>query len=179
MRILFLKNLIVTALVLFIGMMSLAAHAQQLTGGSSGTAAQSDGEMAYWIPRCDQDKSGKPTQCEIFQRLLVKETGQRVAEFAIGYPEGKVQNARGVIVLPLGILLGEETSLRIDAGKSYSFEIRYCTQNGCYGFLDLTPAIIGELKRGAEASFFFTTLDGNNLQIDLSLAGFTKALETL
>lgn len=130
-----------------------------------------------WVPRCNENPENGAQECEIFQRLLVRKTGQRVAEFAVGFPEGRTNNARGVIVLPLGILLNEKTSLQIDAEQPFNFQMRYCTQNGCYAFLDLTPAIIEMMKKGNEAAFHFITLEGNAMSIELSLAGFTKALD--
>lgn len=141
-------------------------------------AAQAQDQMQTWIPRCNENQGQGTQECEIFQRLLVRETGQRVAEFAVGFPDGRNQNARGVIVLPLGILLNEKTSLQIDDGAHFNFKMRYCTQNGCYAFLDLTPAIIEMMKKGNEAAFHFITLEGNAMSIDLSLVGFTKALDS-
>ncbi|HRC26460.1 MAG TPA: invasion associated locus B family protein, partial [Alphaproteobacteria bacterium] len=58
---------------------------------------------SLWTVRC-QESDKKREHCEVFQRLIVKETGARAAEFAIGFPEDK-NVARGVIVLPLGMLL--------------------------------------------------------------------------
>lgn len=130
-----------------------------------------------WITRCETTEAGAKGPCEIFQRLLVKESGQRVAEFAIGYPPNGI--ARGAVVLPLGIMLDEDIYLQIDDGPRFSFKVRYCTQSGCYAFLDLNPEIIDMMKKGGEATFHFNVMDGSPMAIDLSLSGFTKALQTL
>ncbi len=190
-----LKNLMKRQVSLWLFMFCLGcvavpfSHAQSLTGRKPKQLqppsqqklqqAQPQPEQSYWIPRCEASVEGVLPKCEIFQRLLVKDTGQRVAELAIGFPDGVGKNARGVAVLPLGILLNEKTSLRIDDGALFNFQVRYCTQNGCYAFLDITPQIIAEMKRGGEASFYFITIEGKEMQIDLSLVGFTKALEVL
>ena len=176
-RPLFSISLLTVAFAFFVVMTfgATTLNAQSLTGHQTTDTQQ----KVYWIPRCENNEQGTPKNCEIFQRLLVKETGQRVSEFAVGFPDGKGKNARGVAVLPLGILLNEKTGLRVDDGEIFYFQVRYCTQNGCYAFLDLTPQVIADMKRGNEASFYFTTLEGKKLQIDFSLAGFTKALETL
>ena len=132
-----------------------------------------------WITRCQGEDSGNSQPCEIFQRLLVRDTGQRIAEFAVGYPEGGQGNARGVAVLPLGIILDEDISMQIDDGARFSFKVRYCTQSGCFAFLDLNPEIVDMMRKGGEATFYFHILNGEPMAINLSLSGFTKALETL
>ena len=62
-----------------------------------------------WKVRCD-DKNEK---CEIFQRYVIKETGQRIAEFAVGYPQSN-QSAVGVVILPLGIKVNQPIQVKID-----------------------------------------------------------------
>lgn len=155
------------------------APADNMASPSVTNAASQAGKNTYWVPRCDADDSGVARNCEVFQRLLVRDTGQRVAEFAVGFPNGRGGAARGVVVLPLGIRLDKDLRLQIDDGAGFSFDIRYCTQDGCYAFFDLTRDIVGMMKRGDEARFYFTTLDNKPLSIELSLVGFTKAAEAI
>lgn len=147
---------------------------------SAGMAQQEPvAQNGAWITRCQGEEGPDNQPCEIFQRLLVKDTGQRIAEFAVGYPADGQGYARGVAVLPLGIILDEDIAMQIDDGPRFSFKVRYCTQSGCFAFLDLNPDIVDMMKKGGDATFYFHILNGEPMSINLSLNGFTKALETL
>lgn len=181
----FLSVFAVISLSAMVGGFSLPAQAQQ-TGAAQTLAAQNDDAGESWVMRCNEPQDGKsgaakPDQnksCEIFQRLVVSDSGQRIAEFAIGFPSDQ-DMARGVAVLPLGIMLDQPLTMQIDDGKPFTFKVRYCVQDGCYAFLNLTPEIIDMLKRGGKVVFSFTTLAGQPISIDMSLKGITKALKGL
>ena len=129
-----------------------------------------------WDVRC-QDLQGKE-ECEMYQRLTFADTGQRVAEVAFGYPS-HMPKGRGVIVLPLGVLLTEGAKLRIDDGKSYKFNMRYCTGEGCFAFIGLNDKLVNQMKKGGEAFIVFKMMDGQETEISLSLMGFTKSYEKI
>ncbi len=139
-----------------------------------------------WAVRCqdgDEQQSAenealpKP-DCEIFQRLVLQESGQRLAEFALGFPDG-AEDARGVVVLPLGILLNEPVTMTIDDSQTFSFQMRYCTREGCISFVNLTPGMIDLFRRGREAVIDFKILTGEEISLKMSLRGFSAALEKL
>lgn len=138
-------------------------------------ASQDEAPASPWSVRCSE---GEDKSCEIFQRLVVKETGQRVAEFAIGFPDGK-KEARGVVILPLGILLPEGARMQIDDGQPFKFKVRYCTQQGCFAFLNLNKELLGKLRKGDAATVIFKNLEGQDLSVGMSLDGFTKSLKEL
>ena len=132
---------------------------------------------ALWTKRCETEGE-KKGQCELFQRLIVKETGKRVVEFAVGYPEKK-DEARGVIVLPLGILLTEGVKLQIDAGQTFSVKPRYCGPEGCYAYVNLNKQMLDLMRKGKEAGISFQTLQGKTITVKLSLEGFGKSLKEI
>ncbi len=67
---------------------------------TASTAARSDSNPApagpVWSTRCDEGKK----HCEIFQRLEVVKTKQRLVELAFGFPENK-DLAKLVAILPM------------------------------------------------------------------------------
>ena len=132
-----------------------------------------------WTLRCDQDEAGKETSCEMFQRLVVKDTGQRVTELAIGFPPDMNGVARGVVVLPLGILLTEDMTMQIDEGQAFSFKPRYCIQDGCIAFLDLGEQVLNIMRKGSEAKLAFKVMNGQDVVVGLSLEGFSKGLKEI
>lgn len=142
-------------------------------------ASTEKGTGTPWAIRCAKDeKTGKSGKCEIFQRLVVKETGKRVVEFAVGFPESK-DSARGVVVLPLGMLLTEDISMQIDKEKSFSFKPRYCLPEGCYAFVNLNRKLLDLMRGGKEVQISFRALDGKPVSIKLSLDGFGKSLKEI
>lgn len=145
----------------------------------SGTPVVGQEEAASdWTVRCSKPEGAENAEehCEIFQRLIVQETGQRVVEFAIGFPEDK-KTARGVIIMPLGILLSDGAQMKIDDAQAFKFNIRYCTQDGCFAFLDMNEKILGMFRKGKAAEITFKALNGEPMAVKISLNGFAKALD--
>jgi invasion protein IalB len=129
-----------------------------------------------WQKRCADKKSEEAKKCEIFQRLAIKKSDMRVAEFAIGFPEKK-DTARGVVVLPLGILLEPGVAMKIDDGKPFVFKARYCVNAGCFSYINLDKSILDSMKKGKLASFFFKTAEGQDVNLIMNLTGFEKAMK--
>jgi invasion protein IalB len=134
-----------------------------------------------WFVRCNeakegQDQSQKRGRCEAVQKLLVAETGQRFAEFAIGYPAGK-EAARGVVIMPLGVMLPKGIEMSVDDGQKFEFQYRFCDQRGCFAYLSLNDAVMDLLKKGKEASFVIMDANGNNLRVNMTLVGLSKTLK--
>lgn len=135
-----------------------------------------------WTMRCQPQKEGESApekkSCEIFQRLIVKESSARVAEFAIGFPDGS-DVARGVVVLPLGILLQPGVEMKIDESKPYAFKVRYCTNAGCFAYVNLDKDILDSMRKGKSAAFFFKSADGKDVNLSMTLSGFDAALKEI
>lgn len=146
--------------------------------GKDEKAAQTASKTeTLWTVRCQEEDKAR-AHCEIFQRLIVKETGARVAEFAIGFPESK-DVARGVIVLPLGMLLQSGVEMKIDEGKPFAFKIRYCTQAGCFAYVNLDKTLLDLMRNGTVANFTFKAADGKDVNLQMPLSGFAKALKEI
>ena len=134
--------------------------------------AQMAAESSAWLKRCEEKN------CEIVQRLMSQQNQTRVLEMAIGFPPGE-KNARGVIVLPLGVDMQQPFTLTIDENKPVPFKMRYCLSDGCYGFITLAPDMLARMKKGQMGVFNFQTFDGQPGRLPLSLEGFTASLSSL
>ncbi|HEY8190097.1 MAG TPA: invasion associated locus B family protein [Micavibrio sp.] len=150
------------------------AAVQSAAAAKQAAAGQPTGEP--WSVRCSGDKPTLDRECEVYQRLIVSKTGQRVAEFAVGFPKGKT-DGRGVIVLPLGILLEEGIVMQIDEGQKFKFKPRYCTNDGCFAFVNVNAALLEELKKGSVVQLNAKALNGKEIKIKMSLQGFGKILK--
>jgi len=129
-----------------------------------------------WQVRCSAEENDPSRECEIFQRLITTEGGQRVAEFAVGFPKEE-PHARGVIILPLGILLTDDIEMQIDDNEKFRFKARYCTNQGCFAFIALDDKILGMLKKGTRAKIECKAFNGKPININMSLKGFTASLK--
>jgi len=144
-------------------------------------AASSEMVESGWKQRCLEQKTEKK-QCEIFQRIDTKDTHLRVAEFALGFPHEKdleKGTARGVIILPLGILLEPGFAMKVDAGKPVSFKPRFCTVAGCVSYVNLGKDIIDSLKKSKTVTFMFQTDNGQNVNLVMSMGGFETGLKEI
>ncbi len=156
---------------------------------SDANAAEKKGtEIAEsaWVKRCQKDpKTGKENKklCEIFKKIQVKGAGTRIAEMAIGFPidkDGKKsKSARGVVILPLGILLESGIVMKVDDKKPASFKVRFCTQNGCVAYVNLNDKILSSIKNGDKLNFGFITSQGQEVKVVMELKGFTKAIRSI
>ncbi len=169
--------LVVAGVLLFFVNSAVAGKEDKGAKGAAPAAAE-----VAWTMRCQPQKEGEASadkkHCEVFQRLIVKESSARVAEFAIGFPEGG-DVARGVVVLPLGILLQSGVEMKIDEGKPYAFKIRYCTNAGCFAYVNLDKTILDSMRQGKLASFFFKSADGKDVNLSMTLSGFEAALKEI
>lgn len=146
---------------------------------SSARAAAVDPNGEVWFQRCNEEPKGKEPRrgkCEIFQRLIHNESGARILEFAIGYPPNKTA-ARGIISLPLGILLQKDMLIKIDELPPFGFKVRYCDPNGCYAYLNLDEAVLEKLRKGTKITVIFESMKPQKVEVELSLKGFAKALK--
>ena len=140
--------------------------------------APADAGANTWTLRCEGEEGDPARKCEIFQRLIAPESGERVAEFAIGFPQGKT-DARGVIVLPLGILVSDPVEMAIDENPAFQFRVRYCATQGCVAVVNINPELLAMFKKGRQARIVGKTYRGQPVAITMSLTGFTRAIERL
>lgn len=163
-----------TRLLLFLSGVFFVAFAAQLYF-SPDVNGKEDNPSEIWLKRCEKGTD----QCEIFQSLSLKESGQRLIEFAVGFSPEEQGAARAVAVLPLGILLDRPVGLEIDSDKKFQFTVRQCLNSGCYGFINMNEALLSAMRKGDKMTIVFTSVQGKTLRVEMSLKGFTKALKSL
>lgn len=143
--------------------------------GQAVNQAASPEDAEPWKIRCNNEEAQKSDskrgKCEVFQQLIVKESKQRFAEFAIGFPEGQ-KEARGIMILPLGILLEAGVEMQIDDKQPFKFKVRYCEPGGCAAFLSLNDSVLDMFNNGKIAKVTLQTAQGKTLSFEMSLKGF-------
>lgn len=131
-----------------------------------------------WSKRCVKGTD----KCDVFQRLTVKETGERVMEFGVGKlaVEGnKDVLAQGTLLLPLGISLSAPVTLLIDKGESANVQVQSCAQFGCVVTFNMTDEVLQKMKSGQTMNVIFNTGEGKRMAIPVSLNGFGDAVASI
>lgn len=131
-----------------------------------------------WSLRCIRTEDGADP-CQMYQ-LLKDTSGNPVAEMTIvSLPEGSQAALGATIITPLETLLIEQLSLTIDTGKPAVYPFSFCTQMGCVVRIGFTVEEVERLRKGNKASIAITPLakPDAKVTVDVSLKGFTKALE--
>lgn len=79
--------------------------------------------------------------------------------------------------VPLHVRLKKGVLLRIDNGKVSSHGYDFCQAYGCEIVVNGTERFMQRLKMGGQVVLQFSDVRGNTHQVELTLAGFTKAVE--
>ncbi len=164
---------------LILAVLLVAGLTFQVVTSDSVSGEEDKGAESAWNVRCSKGvspDSPKKGSCEAVQKLVVKDTGQRLLEFAIGYaPDQK--DPKGIMLLPLGILLEPGVTMKVDDAAPFKFSPRYCDAGGCAAFLTLNDKILNMFKKGDKAVIAFKAANGSEVNVELSLSGFAKAFK--
>ncbi|WP_412504572.1 invasion associated locus B family protein [Roseovarius sp. SYSU LYC5161] len=136
-------------------------------------------EHGDWSVRCLRTEEGEDP-CQIYQ-LLSDEDGNDVAEVSMVSIEEGQAAAGATIVAPLGTLLTEQLTLRVDGGTARRFQFTTCNEGGCIARVGFTDQDIGLFKAGAEATLRLVPFAAPDQEVVLSvsLSGFTAAFDSL
>ena len=163
------------------------AAAQPAAAPANAAAAKTDDANTVldkgWTERCNsKEKKPNKKNCEVYSRLEMKGSAMRVAEIAIGFPQDdtlKDGAARGVIILPLGIMLEPGATMQVDSGKPVAFKSRFCTASGCFSIVNLSKDILEPMKTGKYLNVFFKTAENRDAHLVMNLAGFDKIISKI
>jgi len=150
----------------------------QLAQSEGGREDSSGKQFNDWTIRCQRNDAGEVLGCEAYQRLSVRDTGQRFLELAVGYPEGG-ETPLAIFVLPLGLWLPPGMDFQIDDGDPLKTPIQRCIQGGCLVQIPLSPELLSEMKQGQQLAIQVYRQKDDPIGVPISLIGFTAALEEI
>lgn len=104
------------------------------------------------------------------------ESGMLVASAVLIEPEGQPKKVFRVTV-PLGMALGNGTRVLIDQNQPLTAPFSFCVPAGCMADYEITPQIIGDLKKGKGLYIQAIKVDGQPLTVPLPLGDFAKAYD--
>ncbi len=123
---------------------------------------------------CAMTQLGKDPQGSPAVEFVVRKVDEENAEI-----EGVRIAAVADIITPLGVLLEFGLRLQIDDGEERGAPFRICQQHGCLVREPLSTEVITSLKRGNNAKVTVAAEGAGPIDINISLAGFTKAFDSL
>lgn len=147
----------------------------------AGAAAAQTGNAApvdRWSTQCVAPDQASPMACSAEQRVILRETGQQVARFAVqaSGPKGERKSAF-LVHLPLGLSIRTGVTLSVDTKEVAKLDFQTCDANGCYSGDTLGGELLQAMRAGKELAIGFQDLQKKSISIRIDLAGFAAAFD--
>ena len=137
-----------------------------------------------WVVQCvtqavsqPQDGAASTRVCEMVQQLSQRESGQRVLTVGLRRTEGG--GTAMTVIAPFGVLLSDGVRIRLEDTDVIQMGFLTCLSNGCIANADLESDAVAAMERGTGATVRMQTLQGQALDLEVSLMGFTAAMNRL
>ena len=147
---------------------STVSHAQPADGDAFGN----------WLVNCETDDESGRQGCFLVQNLVLRESGQRVLQIAIGYV-AEAPEPIALISLPLGISLPPGTTLKIDELEPTRIAVERCEPNGCRAGVKLGAELLKTFINGNQLTITFHDAKRQPIDVPLSLKGIEDGLTAL
>jgi invasion protein IalB len=129
-----------------------------------------------WTVNCTGSGAQEALTCSMSQYLIVKESGQRVLTAIVLKRDGKTLLNLG---LPHGLNLPKGVAMWIDDGQRTSYPILTADPKGSYATVELTSDLLEALRKGTTMHVMVTSFRGDEIVLQLTLAGFTAGYAKL
>lgn len=114
------------------------------------------------------DEKGTPMLEMVLRKLPEPQTVQGVPVIAVTD-----------IITPLGVVLTSGVTMKIDTANEQRAPYQICTEQGCLVREPLTEEAVTRFKKGNKTRLTIVAAQQGPIEVDLSLAGFTKAYAAL
>ncbi|GAB2784675.1 hypothetical protein GCM10027040_08490 [Halomonas shantousis] len=125
-----------------------------------------------WEVHCPSD-SGQGN-CTMTQLVNNPQSDRPLMRVGLAYPP-QIDGAVMAFLLPLGVRLAPGLQLTIDNGEPIQFPYQFCQQEGCRADIPVDSALLQQLRNGSTATLSLISPQGNRMDLDISLMGFTAA----
>ncbi|WP_424933562.1 invasion associated locus B family protein [Amaricoccus macauensis] len=160
-----------------------AAPAPAAPGSQVGDPAQGEIRIKLRETHGDWDVRCAPDESECFMYQLARDQNENpVAEINIVRLDNDSPASAGVTILtPLGTLLRPGLSLSVDGGERRSYPFIWCDAGGCFARFALSEEEVAVYEQGTNATLtlFSVGAPGTPVDLQLSLSGFTAAMDAL
>ena len=114
-------------------------------------------------------------------QIIDNKTKRQVVGVAIHYAGTGEKKRLGMFVtVPLGIFLGSGVGGKIDTLDQFKLNLQSCNPHGCQGAVEITAAMLAELKKGQRLIVGFKArADSKTIGVPVSLKGLTEAVKAI
>jgi invasion protein IalB len=135
---------------------------------------------ANWSSQCVAADLQSPLSCSMEQRVVLRESGQQVARFAV-QTSGAKDDRKGafLIQLPLGLSIRTGVRLKVDDREPLAVDIQTCEAGGCYAGGPMTDGLVESLRGGKMMTLLFNDLQKKEIGIQIDLAGFSAVYDKI
>lgn len=154
------------------------ASAQDEPPGPDGEGADSEvTRYRDWAVECRQPQSAGPEVCLMFQRQVL-DNGRTLLLMTVRKTADN-PDPMAMLQLPLGVLLQPGVSISVDDGEPRELSYTLCNNDGCLAVFPLDDGMKEALVKGITARVVLITADRRELPVEVSLSGFSAALNAL
>lgn len=129
-----------------------------------------------WQVACVSQAQSAELQCSVTQSLVAAETRQRIISVNL---VGGAAGPTMTLSLPHGLNLQAGVSVAVDDAASGTFPILTADQNGSYAEFTVDNDLLNAMKRGTLLKIGVSAHGGDVVNFELSLSGFTEAVDRL
>lgn len=147
--------------------------------GASGATAPQQEIFDNWVVRCatGTGASSNTKRCQVSQAQTDQSTGKRMLEIDV---EEGAKGPVAALIMPFGLSLQQGVALQIDqAATGAALPYTTCLPVGCIVRVDLTPELLGDLRKGSTLTLKTAAATGRLLSLPVPLKGFGEAMDRM
>lgn len=163
------------SVALLTGMLSWGATAQETAPPPAEAAAPAP---APWAARCLSEGRGSALDCVMEQRVVMSNTGQLLVAVTIRMPAGSTSPVM-MIQTPYGLYLPAGLKLAVGDQSFDALPLQTCDNQGCYAGEQVSEAMLTAMKGGESLQITFQDQGRRDINVPVSLLGFTAAFEKI
>ncbi|MDN3524212.1 invasion associated locus B family protein [Halomonas sabkhae] len=158
-------------------LLALLAFAPQAFAQQQNPNANVDTQQFQdWQVVCPQDASQGP--CTMNQVITNNDSDQPMMRVVLADPP-QAERPVMTFLVPLGVRLAPGLQLGVDGGEPVQFPYQVCQQQGCRADIPLQSSLLQSLRGGTTATLSLMAPNGQRMDLDISLMGFTDAMAQL
>ncbi len=129
-------------------------------------------QSSNWVTACQKATSGRGKICRMSR--AIRQAGGKSPLLVAAIQRGlKNRGYMLVLRLPHGLNLPAGVRLQIDKQKARRLAVLSSDRGGTFTRVNLSPKVLGTLKKGRKITVSFSTINGQRFVIPVSLSGFS------
>lgn len=149
----------------------VSARAQnEQSAAASNTQQTLELKTSGWQSKCVARDRQAPLECVIEASAVLSNNGQRLTDFSIRIPDAKAQPLM-LVRVPLEVALTAGLNLKVDDGKTFSYPLQTCNNDGCFVGEAIDKDQLAAMIKGANVEVSFKDTAQNDIRLKLPLKG--------